>query len=121
MAPVVASCALSDVPMKRATNPVPDQAKRGFVGSVVSTRPTQRTPAATTSTGGGGAPAVPPAPDPAVPPAPDPAAPPAPEPPSSLACSPPDEPQPAAGAISATTIKGRQARVSLMDVPSEFK
>jgi hypothetical protein len=36
-----------DVPLKRATNPVPVQPKRGFVASLVSTRPTHRTPAAT--------------------------------------------------------------------------
>ena len=37
------------MPEKRATNPVPDQEKRGCAGSVVmSTRPNHRTPAATT-------------------------------------------------------------------------
>ena len=50
--PVTASCAVSDVPEKRATNPLPDQAKRGWSAiEVVSTRPSQRTPAATTPAG----------------------------------------------------------------------
>src|SRR4051812_28731252 len=78
--PVTATCIDSDVPEKRATNPVPDQAKRGRAESVVvSTRPNQRTPAATTpATGGGGPPASAPASSPASPPAPDPDAPPSP-------------------------------------------
>ena len=51
--PVIASSAVSDVPENRATNPVPDHAKRGCAGlDVVSTRPSQRTPAATTPAGG---------------------------------------------------------------------
>ena len=51
--PLSASWAASDVPEKRATNPLPDQEKRGWAGiEVVSTRPNQRTPAATTPAGG---------------------------------------------------------------------
>src|SRR3954452_23423104 len=52
-APEIASSALSAVPENFAANPVPDQAKRGCAGfEVVSTRPNQRTPAATTPAGG---------------------------------------------------------------------
>jgi hypothetical protein len=54
----------TDVPEKRATNPVPVQPNLGWVVSLVSTRPTHRTPAATVP--------IPPSagPDPADPPAP---------------------------------------------------
>ena len=52
--PLIARAADSDVPSNRATNPLPDQENRGCVGSdVVSTRPIQRTPSATTPAGGG--------------------------------------------------------------------
>ena len=87
-APLLLICTDSEVPEKRATNPLPDQENRGRCGSVRSTRPTQRTPAATTpgcrrhrrSTAdpGGGAASFPPAPPrPRLPPLP-PAAPPVP-------------------------------------------
>src|SRR5690349_12450134 len=53
-APPMVSVADSDVPWKRATKPLPDQEKRGCAASdAVSTRPIQRTPAATTPAGGG--------------------------------------------------------------------
>jgi hypothetical protein len=60
-----------DVPVKRATNPVPLQPNLGFVRSLKSTRPTHRTPAAVPPSIGGAPPAPddPPAP-PVVPPAP---------------------------------------------------
>src|SRR4051812_42479459 len=110
MEPVVASSALSDVPMNCATKPVPDQEKRGLAGSLVSTRPNQRTPEATTPADVGGAPASASAPDPASPPAPVPAAPPVPEP---SACSPDDDPQAMAEAAKAVTaaMTRREARV----------
>src|SRR5437773_3850388 len=53
LAPLIDSCAASDVPLNRATKPVPDQAKHGWSALVRSTRPSQRTPAATTPAGGG--------------------------------------------------------------------
>src|SRR5215471_14532454 len=89
------TCMASEVPEKRATKPLPDQAKRGRAGSVVaSTRPNHRTPAAITPEWGA-APASPPAapPAPAAPPPPAPGAPPLPAIPAASA-PPPDPPPP---------------------------
>src|SRR5665213_2251086 len=60
----------SPVPESCAMKPVPDQEKRGPAALAVSTRPNQRTPAATTPAGGTAAPASVPPPSPEAPPTP---------------------------------------------------
>src|SRR5450755_2236001 len=97
-APLLLIWIASDVPAKRATNPVPDQENRGCCALVRSTRPTQRTPAATTPVAP--APPVPPVPPtpapPVLPPPPAspeaPAVPPVPAPP--VPAAPPPVPPP---------------------------
>src|SRR5688572_15862605 len=87
-APVLFRLAASAVPEKRATKPVPDHAKRGCAGFVTSTRPNQRTPAASRPVAGA-PPPVPPGPAPADPPAPPLAPPVAPPRPPAPAPAPP--------------------------------
>src|SRR5581483_3107372 len=77
----------TEPPVKRATNPVPDQAKRGRVGSASATRPSQRPPAATTP--------PPPAPFPPAPAPPLPAPAPPPPPPRPPLAVPPEPAPPA--------------------------
>src|SRR4051794_41671929 len=70
-APPLLSWAESPVPVKRAMKPVPDQENRGRAAVEMSTRPNQRTPAATTPP-----PPTPPLPAPPLPALPLPAPPP---------------------------------------------
>src|SRR5438046_256809 len=104
--PVLLRRAVRPVPVKRATNPVPDQEKRGcteLVALLISTRPNQRTPAASRPAT---VPAVPPVPAPPAAPCEPPAPPVSPSPPVPGV---PDSPLPQPESRRKTTSARRQA------------